>query len=60
MLELFNVVRFDSKTGRFSANFEMNKKITPYLSPRNPDTYKRLVPPLIERCERFITDGNPG
>lgn len=56
MLELFNTVQFDSNTGQFTADFEMSKRITPELAPRNPAAYQRLVPALIEKCTRFIAE----
>jgi len=56
ILDLFNRIDVDTKTGKFTANFELEGKITKEIQVKNLDKYKDLAVSLKEKCRLFIND----
>jgi len=56
ILELFNYINVDSKTGAYSANFSLNGKITKDIKIKNLEKHLPLAEALKEKCNRFISN----
>lgn len=54
ILELFNRVDVDSKTGKFTANFPLEGKINKDTLVRNLEKHHTLAEPLKDICKAFI------
>ncbi|WBX70736.1 polysaccharide pyruvyl transferase family protein [Tenacibaculum retecalamus] len=55
ILELFNRIDVNSKTGEFKANFKLNGKITEKTIIKNFEKHHSLAKPLKEKCMKFIS-----
>lgn len=56
ILDLFNRIDIDSKTGKFTTNFDLEEKITKKTQVKNVDKYNGLSSLLKEKCNLFIDD----
>ena len=54
ILELFNRIDIDSKTGDFSSNFNLQGKIDKNTMVKNLELHHKLANPLKEKCKSFI------
>ena len=54
ILDLFNRIDVNSKTGEFSANFPLNGKITKDIQIKNLEKHLPLAEALKEKCRQFI------
>ncbi len=54
LLDLFNRIDIDSKTGRFVSNFDLNDKISKYTKVNNSDKYINISDDLKTKCKKFI------
>ena len=54
ILELFNRIDVDSKTGNFSANFDLPGKINDQTTVKNFEKHHDLANPLKQQCNDFI------
>jgi len=54
ILELFNRIDINSKTGEFTSNFGLNGKINKNTMVRNLELHHKLAEPLKEKCKKFI------
>lgn len=54
ILELFNRIDVDAKTGAFTANFDLPGKITKDTVVTNLGKHHALAEPLKEKCRKFI------
>ena len=55
ILELFNRIDINSKTGEFSNNFGLTGKIDKYTKVKNLERHHELAQGLKERCRSFIS-----
>lgn len=55
ILELFNRIDVNSKTGAFKANFKLEGKITEATVIKNLEKHHSLAEPLKEKCKSFIS-----
>lgn len=58
ILELFNRIDINAKTGEFSANFPLEGKITKDTVVKNLEKHHVLAEQLKEKCNLFINDKN--
>ena len=57
ILELFNHIDIDDKTGYYTANFQLdNGQVTDQTILNNPKAHKKISIDLKRRCEEFICD----
>lgn len=56
ILDLFNRVDVDSKTGNFTANFPLEGKINKETLVKNLEKHHTLAEPLKEKCKVFIAN----
>ena len=56
ILELFNYINVNSKTGAYSANFPLNGKITKDIKIKNREKHLPLAKALKEKCNQFISN----
>jgi len=54
ILDLFNRIDIDSKTGEWKANFPLDGKIDKSTYIKNLDKYHSLAEPMKETCKNFI------
>lgn len=54
ILDLFNRIDIDAKTGNFTANFPLDGKITAATLVKNLEKHHVLAKPLKEKCSSFI------
>ncbi|WP_034039884.1 polysaccharide pyruvyl transferase family protein [Wocania ichthyoenteri] len=54
ILELFNRIDIDSKTGEYTANFDLKGKIDKNTMVRNFGLHHKLAEPLKEKCKKFL------
>ncbi|HEY0092602.1 MAG TPA: polysaccharide pyruvyl transferase family protein, partial [Flavobacterium sp.] len=54
ILDLFNRIDVNTKTGEFTANFPLNGKITKDTTVVNLGKHHALAEPLKEKCRAFI------
>lgn len=55
ILELFNHITVDSKTGDFKANFDLPGKVTKDTRVTNLELHHKIAEPLKEKCRNFIS-----
>ena len=55
ILELFNRIDVDAKTGAFTSNFGLEGKITKDTMVTNLGKHHALAEPLKEKCRDFIS-----
>lgn len=55
ILDLFNRIDVDSKTGNFTANFPLEGKITKHTQVKNLEKHHLLAEPLKAACRAFVT-----
>ncbi|HEY0045916.1 MAG TPA: polysaccharide pyruvyl transferase family protein [Flavobacterium sp.] len=56
ILDLFNRIDVDAKTGNFVANFPLEGKINKDTKVKNLEKHHALAEPLKEKCKAFIAD----
>ncbi len=54
ILDLFNRIDIDTKTGKFTTNFDLKGKITLNTVVKNLDKHHALAEPLKQKCRDFI------
>jgi len=54
ILELFNRIDVNTKTGEFTANFDLKGKINKDTMVKNLELHHKLAEPLKEKCREFI------
>lgn len=57
ILDLFNRIDIDSKTGNFTANFPLDGKINEQTKVKNLEKHHALADPLKQKCRNFINAG---
>ncbi|WP_299252424.1 polysaccharide pyruvyl transferase family protein [uncultured Aquimarina sp.] len=57
ILELFNRIDIDSKTGNFTSNFGLEGKIKENTMVKNLELHHKLAEPLKQTCKEFIQAG---
>jgi hypothetical protein len=58
ILELFNRIDVNAKTGEFTSNFGLDGKITKDTMVKNLGKHHALAEPLKERCRKFIAENS--
>ncbi|HEX9980736.1 MAG TPA: polysaccharide pyruvyl transferase family protein [Flavobacterium sp.] len=58
ILELFNRIDVNTKTGEFTANFDLKGKINAATKVKNLGKHHALAEPLKEKCRAFIAGNN--
>ena len=58
ILELFNRIDVNAKTGEFTSNFGLDGKITKDTMVKNLGKHHALAEPLKEKCRKFIAENS--